>query len=343
MAEAPSFWFSRPGIAAWALSPLAAIYGTIASRRMQQPASAQASVPVFCIGNLIAGGAGKTPTAVAIAKIAREMGLRPGFLSRGYGGNTTEPTLVNIKKHNADDVGDEPLILALYADTVVSADRPAGAALLEQQGIDLIIMDDGFQNPSLKKDFSLVVVDAGRGVGNGFCIPAGPLRASLKNQLSHADAVLLIGQSAAGMEVVRNCARAAKPVLASQIQPRKPEDWQDVEVLAYSGIAVPQKFFDTLAAVGANVVETQSFPDHHPFTGDECRELMALATQKKLILATTEKDAARLVRAGAEQQLLRKASRTLYVDLQFDNPRLVELAIQDAIDTAAARRLKIRA
>ncbi|MGI9363566.1 MAG: tetraacyldisaccharide 4'-kinase [Rhizobiaceae bacterium] len=309
---------------------------------MQQPAAAQTKSPVCGVGNLIAGGAGKTPTAVAIARIARNMGLRPGFLSRGYGGNTTEPTLVNIKSHNAGDVGDEPLILALYADTVVSADRPAGAELLEQQGVDLVIMDDGFQNPSLKKDFSLVVVDAGRGIGNGFCIPAGPLRAPLQNQLSRADAVLLIGQSAAGMEVVRKCARAAKPVFASTIQARKPEEWLDVDVLAYSGIAVPQKFFDSLSDVGANVVETQSFPDHHPFTGDECRELMALAAKKQLVLATTEKDAARLVRAGPEQQLLRKASRTLYVDLQFDNPRLIEMAIQDAIDAASARRLKTR-
>lgn len=338
MSEAPPFWFSKPGLAAWALSPISAIYGHVAARRMLRPPSAAASIPVFCIGNLIAGGAGKTPTAIAVAKIARKMGMRPGFLSRGYGGSINAPTVVDIKQHSAHDTGDEPLILAQYSTTVVSPDRPKGAQLLEEQGVDLIIMDDGFQNPSLHKDYSLVVVDARRGIGNGYCIPAGPLRAKLQAQLSKASSVLLIGQSKAGAEIVRHCARSAKPVFSATIKPLKPRSWKGKEVLAYCGIADPQKFHASLTEVGADVVQTRSFADHHPFTTEECRELIDDATAKGLTLATTEKDWIRLMRAGEQQQALRQESQVLQIELAFENPKLIELALQETIDRAAERR-----
>ena len=297
---------------------------------LRKPAT-KASVPVFCIGNLIAGGAGKTPTAIAVAKAARKMGLRPGFLSRGYGGSVHGATLVDVKQHSAHDVGDEPLIWALYAATVVSSDRPAGAQLLEEQGVDLIIMDDGFQNPSLHKDYNLVVVDARRGISNGYCIPAGPLRAKLQTQLSKASAVLLIGQSEAGTDIVRRCARSAKPVLTASIKPLKPRSWKGKEVLAYCGIADPQKFHASLKEVGAEVVQTRSFADHHPFTADECRELLTEAKAKGWTLATTEKDWVRLMRAGEQQEALRAASQVLQIELQFENPKLIELALQECI------------
>ena len=305
---------------------------------MMRNPSGSAGVTVFCIGNLIAGGAGKTPTAVAVAKIARKMSLRPGFLSRGYGGNVHGPTLVDIKQHSAHDVGDEPLILAHYAATVASADRPSGARLLEEQNVDLIIMDDGFQNPSLHKDYSLVVVDARRGIGNGFCMPAGPLRAKLQTQLSKASAVLLIGQSDAGTEIVRRCARSAKPVMSAIIKPLKPRSWKDKDVLAYCGIADPQKFHSSLAEVGAEVALERSFADHHPFTADECRELLAEAKSQDLTLATTEKDWVRLMRAGEHQEALRTASQVLLIELAFENPKLIELAVQEAIAHTTDRR-----
>ena len=305
---------------------------------MLRAASAETTAPVFCVGNLIAGGAGKTPTAIAVAKIARKMGMRPGFLSRGYGGNLRGPEVVDIKQHTAHDVGDEPLILAQYAATVISADRPRGAELLEEQGVDLIIMDDGFQNPSLHKDYSLVVVDARRGIGNGYCIPAGPMRAKLQPQLSKASAVLLIGQSAAGTEIVRHCARSAKPVLSATIKPLKPRSWKNTEVLAYCGIADPKKFHASLVEVGADIKLERSFADHHPFSADECRELMAEAKSRNLLLATTQKDWVRLTRAGEQQEALREASQVLQVELVFENPKLIELALQETIERAAARR-----
>jgi tetraacyldisaccharide 4'-kinase len=305
-------------------------------------AAASVSIPVFCVGNLIAGGAGKTPTAIAVAKIARKMGMRPGFLSRGYGGSVSAPTLVDVKQNSAHDVGDEPLILALYATTVVSADRPKGAQLLEEQGVDLIIMDDGFQNPSLHKDYSLVVVDARRGIGNGFCIPAGPLRAKLQTQLAMASSVLLIGQSAAGADIVRRCARSAKPVLSASIKPLKPRSWKGKEVLAYCGIADPQKFHASLADVGAEVMQTRNFADHHPFTSDECRELLKEVKGKGWTLATTEKDWVRLMRSGEQQEALRAASQVLQIELAFENPKLIELALQEAVDRAAERRAAVK-
>lgn len=305
---------------------------------MRRKASAESEIPVFCVGNFIAGGAGKTPTSIAVAKIARKMGMRPGFLSRGYGGSLRGPEVVDIKHHTAHDVGDEPLILAQYAATVISADRPKGAELLVEQGVDLIIMDDGFQNPSLHKDYSLVVVDARRGIGNGYCIPAGPMRAKLQPQLTKASSVLLIGQSAAGTEIVRRCARSAKPVLSASIKPLKPRSWKNTEVLAFCGIADPEKFHASLAEVGAEVKVERSFADHHPFTADECRELMAEAKSKNLILATTQKDWVRLTRAGEQQEALRAACQVLQIELVFENPKLVELALQETVKRAGERR-----
>jgi len=339
LSDAPPFWFEKPAIAARSLSPVAAIYGHIAARRMLRSPTAKASVPVLCIGNFIAGGAGKTPTAIAVAKIARNMGLRPGFLSRGYGGSIKRPTVVDVREHTANEVGDEPMILAVYATTVVAANRPAGATLLEQNGVDFIIMDDGFQNPSLHKDYSLVVVDAGRGIGNGYCMPAGPLRASFQAQLSHANAVLLIGQSDAGTEVVRKSAKTAKPIFQAEIAVRKPANWQDKRVMAYAGIADPSKFFNSLESVGAEVAERRSFADHHRYGVQECRDLMEQAEKAGLMLATTEKDFVRLNQAGPEQQKLLESSEILYVDLEFENSKTVESMLQETIRRAEEFRL----
>jgi len=339
MSEAPPFWFGKPGAIAWALAPFGKLYGYIAARRMVAPPKAAVDIPVLCIGNFIAGGAGKTPTAIALSRIARNIGLRPGFLSRGYGGSVNEPTIVDAKTHNAHDVGDEPLILFQYAITVVSPDRPAGARLLQEQGVDIIIMDDGFQNPSLQKDYSLLVIDAGRGIGNGFCIPAGPVRATLSTQLSLSSAILLIGKSEAGTAMVRRAARAAKPVLNANMTRRSAMGWSDRKVIAYAGIADPSKFHRSLEEAGAQIVEKRNFHDHHPFSEEECRELLALADKEGLTLATTEKDAMRLARMGHAQEVLREKSRVLLVDLEFENAKMAELVLRDTVKRAEANRL----
>ncbi|MEL6784457.1 MAG: tetraacyldisaccharide 4'-kinase [Pseudomonadota bacterium] len=331
MSEAPPFWFRKAGAAAWLLSPLSLLYGQLTAKRMMTKPGSFSALPVLCIGNFIVGGAGKTPTAVALATIARDMGLRPGFLSRGYGGSVTKPTLVDAKTHNARDVGDEPLLLALHGPTVVSTDRPAGARLLEEQDVDIILMDDGFQNPSLHKDYALAVVDAGRGLGNGFAMPAGPLRAALRPQLARASAILLIGQSEAGTEVVRKAAKMAKPVLTGGVKVRRPEEWAGARVLAFAGIADPTKFYRSLETIGAEIVARRSFHDHHPFSAQECQELLDQANKQELQLVTTAKDWARLVRMGDAQEKLRAASKPLHIDMVFENSRMAQVVLRDCI------------
>lgn len=340
MSEAPPFWFRRPGLFAWGLAPFSSVYGRIAARRMAAAPKAISRLPVLCIGNLVVGGAGKTPTAIALARIARDLGIRPGFLSRGYGGSLREATRVDEKGHNARDVGDEPLILARYGVTIVAADRAAGAALLQSEGVDLIIMDDGFQNPQLHKDYSLVVVDAVRGIGNGYCMPAGPVRASLSTQLAHASAILLIGKSKAGTSLVRKAAKAAKPVLTGTMEVRRRAGWNGMQALAYAGIAVPEKFYDSLEALGVEVLERQSFHDHHPFSPEECQDLIARADRQGLALVTTEKDAARLARMGQFQEALRAKSRILLIDMEFENRKMGEMIVRETVRRAETFRLR---
>lgn len=343
MSEAPPFWFQSPGLAAWALAPFGWAYGAVTAKRMGAKPSYTSSLPVMCVGNLLAGGAGKTPTSLAIAAIAKSMGHTPGFLSRGYGGSVTKPTLVEPGLHNARDVGDEPLLLAQTAPTVVAADRPAGARLLETLGVDLIIMDDGFQNPALHKDFSLIVVDARRGLGNGFVMPAGPMRASLRRQLPIASAVLIIGASDKTAMVVRQAARMAKPTLSAKLAVRNASVWKGRRVLAFAGIADPQKFFNTAVAMGVELVEKRSFPDHGFYSSDDCGQLIQLAERDNLTLLTTTKDAARLKGMGAAQDLLLKHAHIVQVELEFETPKMVEGLIAETIRKARQHRLALKA
>jgi tetraacyldisaccharide 4'-kinase len=209
--KTPAFWSQPPGFVARLLQPLGWLYGRITAARMAR-AGARVTVPVVCVGNLTAGGAGKTPTARWIAAWAAAEGRRPAILSRGYGGRLADPTIVDPAIHAAADCGDEPLLLARDTTVVVARDRAAGAALAVSRGSGLLIMDDGLQNPSLAKDLRLAVVDGGSGVGNGLCLPAGPLRAPLPAQWRHVDAVLLIGDGAPGEQLARQAEAAGKPV-----------------------------------------------------------------------------------------------------------------------------------
>ncbi len=340
MSDAPAFWWQRPGVAAWALSPLAYVYGKISTWCMLRKPKYRASVPVFCVGNPITGGAGKTPTALAVAKAARRLGRKPGFMSRGYGGHIKTPAMVDCDQHNAHDVGDEPLLLARKYPTVVSADRPKGAALLEAAGVDFIIMDDGFQNSGLAKDFSLMVVNSVRGIGTGYCVPAGPLRAFLGPQLSLAHAVLVIGPGSGAQSVVRQAARRAKPVYQATVVPQNKKSWKNKNVLAFAGIADPEKFYKSLSEAGAKIVQRRDFPDHHPLTDEDCRDLLEMANQNKLTLATTAKDAARLKGGGKYQSELLEKSQVLEIELQFENKRDLDLLVQIAISAFANSSLQ---
>jgi tetraacyldisaccharide 4'-kinase len=301
------------------LAPLGAIYGAIAAARLRARGS-RAGVPVICVGDPTLGGAGKTPTAIAIAKLLIAAGARPAFVTRGYGGQKRGPLWVDPARDRAEDVGDEALLLARAAPTVVAADRAAGAAFAATAKPTVLVLDDGFQSPALVKDFSLLVIDGDSAVGNGRVFPAGPLRAPLAAQLEKAQALISIGKGQAGEAIAARGARAGIPTFSARIVPdaaalRKLAGQQ---LLAYAGIGRPEKFFRTLAEIGARLAKRRAFPDHHPYSPREAEELLAAAKARKLLLVTTEKDQARIARAP-ELAALHAASIALPIVLEFDD------------------------
>jgi tetraacyldisaccharide 4'-kinase len=324
----PRFWL-QPGAPARLLAPLAAIYGAVAGARMAGT-GVRAGVPVICVGNLTVGGAGKTPTAIAIAKLLIAQGANPFLLSRGYGGALAGPVRVG-PPHRAADVGDEPLLLAATAPTIVARDRVRGAAAAVAAGAGVIVMDDGLQNPSLAKDLSLVVLDGERGIGNGLVFPAGPLRAPLDAQLAHASALLVLGDAQASARGVIALAQArGLPILRGRLapDPTAVAALGGRKVLAFAGIGYPEKFFATLTAAGIAAPVTRGFTDHHVFTRTEAEDLLKTAERDGLSLVTTEKD---LVRMQGDVDTAALASKTsaLPVRLVIDD--------EDAIRTLVCR------
>lgn len=291
----PGFWAGDPGHPlARLLAPAGRLYGAATARRMDRP-GAPGPCPVLCVGNVTLGGAGKTPAAMALARILHEkFGRRPAFLSRGYGGRLAGPVAVHPALHGAGDVGDEPLLLARHGTAIVARDRPAGARLCAESGADVIVMDDGLQNPGLAKDLSLAVVDAGGGIGNGLCFPAGPLRAPLARHWPHVGGLVLIGDGGPGERLAGEARARGLPVHSARLVPEVSGAWAGRRVVAFAGIGRPQKFFDTLEGLGARIVATQGFPDHHPYRPAEIAALRALAEREGAGLVTTEKDAVRL-------------------------------------------------
>lgn len=291
----PAFWWRKPGLASALLAPLAALYGAVAAQRMVRT-GARADVPVICVGNFTLGGTGKTPAAIALAQMLSEAGERVFCLSRGYGGSAAGPKLVDLHADRAAEVGDEALLLARAAPTVVARDRVAGAIFAKAQGARVVVMDDGLQNASLAKDFTLAAIDARRGIGNACLFPAGPLRAPLAAQLAHCNALLVVGDGDAADDVAAMAATRGLPVLHGRLVPdaAAAEALKVRRVLAFAGIGDPEKFFATVRAAGIEVVQTAAFADHHRFTAEEAAELIMDAEHAGLALLTTEKDHARM-------------------------------------------------
>ncbi|GAK70121.1 tetraacyldisaccharide 4'-kinase [Agrobacterium rubi TR3 = NBRC 13261] len=340
VSEAPPFWWEKSGWQAWALAPFSFVYGKVAGRTMKKAKRASVPVPVICIGNFTVGGAGKTPTAIAIAKAAVAKGLKPGFLSRGYGGTLDVTTLVDAHHHRSAAVGDEPLLLAREATTVISRKRVEGAKRLVDEGVDLIIMDDGFQSARLTLDYALVVIDTQRGIGNGHLVPGGPVRAPLDEQMRQLTAILKVGDGQAADAIVRTAARAGKPIFVSSIRPRPQPDFVGKRVLAYAGIADPNKFYRTVEALGAEVVAKSAFPDHHHFSDEEMRDLVDVSRKSDLLLVTTAKDAVRLNgHHGTASELLAR-SLVIEIDMVFDDPNAAYAIIDAAMENCRRRRLQ---
>jgi tetraacyldisaccharide 4'-kinase len=289
----PPFWW-QPGTGG-PLEPIALIYGVIAAARMNWRGR-RAGVPVICLGNLTVGGAGKTPAALTMAQILRAAQERPFFLSRGYGGRLGGPVRVNPAVHHAADVGDEPLLLARLAPAVVARDRVAGAQFAQYAGASVIVMDDGFQNPALAKDLSIVVVDGRRGIGNARVIPAGPLRAPLTTQLDHAQALLVVGPVEHAAAVVKRAEQNDLKIFHARLEPDRAiiAAIGKRKVLAFAGIGNPDKFFATLTEAGITIAQRVGFDDHQRLTESQAQDLLARARAANLMLVTTEKDLVRL-------------------------------------------------
>jgi tetraacyldisaccharide 4'-kinase len=322
--RAPAFW-RGDGPAARLLAPFGALSGAIAQRRLRR-AAPRAVLPTIVVGGPTAGGDGKTPTVIALAALLAAQGERPALLTRGYGRrNIRAAPFVVDAAATVDETGDEALLLARHGLTIVGADRAASAELARDMGATALILDDGFHSRRVAPDFSLLVVDADYGGGNGRCLPAGPLRAPLAAQFDAADALLVIGDGAAGARLAAIAERPAFP--AALLTPPTAQKFAGLRVVAFAGTARPEKFFRSLESIGAEIVARRSFADHRRFSRRDMAVLAGLARRSQACLVTTEKDAVRLPKNAPHVDVLP-------VDLVFADAGALAAVLADALRRA---------
>jgi tetraacyldisaccharide 4'-kinase len=338
----PGFWHPPSSWKSHLLRPLAVLYGAIAARRLRRKGF-DAGIPVFCVGNYHVGGAGKTPTVLALAKLLRALGETPVVLSRGYGGRLRGPVMVDFARHLATDVGDEPLMMSQEVPVAVARDRVDGVALAKSQRASVILMDDGFQNPSVAKDASLIVIDSERGLGNGRVLPAGPLRAPLKPQLVRTDALIVVGDGNATAEVTAAVAAKGGQVFAAHLKADEGSvaELRSKRLLAFAGIGDPARFFRTLRASGLDLVRERAFADHHVFSESDLDALLADARREQLTLVTTEKDLARL-RGSTEPPAFGDEIAAFAVTLEFADGAGVRKFLAEALFKAREKKFQAR-
>ena len=324
------FWFNppaRPGIWPRLLHPLSILWRVLSDRRQKKGKHLRVSVPVICVGNINVGGTGKTPTVIKLISVLNELGIEAHVISRGYGGSAKGPLRVDETNHTASDVGDEPILVAAFGPCWVSRDRASGAEAAIAAGAQVLILDDGMQNSDLIKDFTIMVVDAGGGFGNGRLLPAGPLRQSVNAGILAADMMLSIGPQPAqtefslwfegafeGTNELAHVTAVLEPLQTGML-------WHDLRAFAFAGIGRPNKFFDTLRGSGVNVVRTRSFGDHEVLSSKLLKRMEFEATQVGAQLVTTEKDAVRLPKEWRQKVI------TFPVRLEVENEGILTEAL----------------
>lgn len=313
MLSAPSFWNDSKSILSILLLPISWLYQIIVLLRHYLTTPYTTNVPVICIGNATMGGSGKTPVAISIAQFLIKTKKKVVFLSKGYGGDITSATLVNTEKHSAQDVGDEPLLLSHIAPVIIAKNRIEGMKLAESQNPDMIIMDDGLQNPTIHKHLSCLVVDYKYGFGNKRTFPSGPLRESIASAIGKTDAVIMIGNKPdEQFQHTQN-----KPTLTAHIRPVDPLPSKGQNIIAFAGIGRPDKFFDMLKQNGYDLKEKIYFPDHYAYNAADENKLIALASKHNAIMLTTEKDYVKLSAA------MKAKTEPIAIRLEFSDNTLL--------------------
>ena len=316
--KTPVFW-QHKNFTTFILYPLGKLYSLATRLNLKFHKPQRVNIPVICIGNLTAGGSGKTPTAISIAAILQTMGYKPFFVSRGYGGKLNN-VLVSTNLHTPEQVGDEPLLLARQAPVIVNANRFQGAQTAISHGADIIIMDDGFQNPKLHKDLSFLVFDGSIGYGNGFCIPAGPLREELSHGLKRAQAIIIIGEDKKNLKQ-----QISLPSFEGKISALKPQI-SGSRVMAFAGIGRPEKFYLSLKELGFELVKTIDFPDHHFYSIQELQDLIKQAKDNNCQLITTSKDFVKI------PQNLQQHFQVLEIEIKWNSPQELKKFLQQKIN-----------
>jgi tetraacyldisaccharide 4'-kinase len=331
MPTAPRFWMEPPGTLAGLLMPVGAAWDAAGRLREKLSHPYSAPIPVICVGNLVAGGAGKTPVALALAADLDARGVAVHIVMRGYGGSLGGPVRVDPTHHDAVAVGDEALLLARRMPCWVARNRAAGIRAAVAAGAGTVVLDDGFQNPAIAKTLSLVVVDAAYGLGNGRIMPAGPLRENLARGLGRADAVVLLGTEAETRELERTGICTGLPVLSAELSPVGGEQLAGSRLLAFAGIGRPEKFFATVRALGAELAGTRAFPDHHPYRTREIEQLRRDAERAQARLVTTAKDIVRIPPAS------RGGIEVLEVEVSWRDPAQLDELISRIVGARKRR------
>ena len=315
MLKAPKFWYyKKDSFLSNSLYPLSLVFRLGTKIRNLVSKERAAKLPIICVGNIVVGGAGKTPVALKIGNMLKKAGYSPHFVSKGYGGLEKNNTLVK-DWHSPKSVGDEPLLLSEIAPTWIGFDRNRSFELAKEKGADCIVMDDGFQNPTLQKDFSIVVINGEQGFGNKRVIPAGPLRESINRGLSRTNLVIAIGEID---ESVKNKIHKHIPMIRAKFKIKEDELMvRGQRVTAFAGIAYPEKFFNSLKLVKANIVDRISYSDHHIYTENDLLNLAEIANKHQSILVTTKKDIVRIPKS------FRSLVKTIDGFIQFDDEKLL--------------------